>query len=154
MAEDKTKAGADRAGGCLCGAVRFTASPKGHEVGVCHCGMCRRWSAGPFLAMECVGSVRIDDTASLGIYRSSEWAERGFCRQCGTPLFYRLVGKDFCVVSAEAFDDKADFRLTSQIFIDEKPAYYDFANRTHNMTGAEVFAAFSASQANDGQAKG
>jgi hypothetical protein len=104
--------------------------------------------------MECNGVVQVEDATSLGIYRSSEWAERGFCRQCGTPLFYRLVGKDFYVVSAEAFDDKADFRLTSQIFIDEKPAYYDFANRTHNMTGAEVFAAFSASQANDGQAKG
>ena len=34
-------------------------------------------------------------------------------------------------------------RSTSQIFIDEKPAYYDFANKTKNMTGAEVFAAFA-----------
>ncbi len=43
-------------------------------------------------------------------------------------------------------------RSTSQIFIDEKPAYYDFANKTHNMTGAEVFAAFAPPDA--GQAKG
>ena len=40
----------------------------------------------------------------------------------------------------------ATSRSTSQIFIDEKPAYYDFANKTKNMTGAEVFAAFGASQ--------
>ena len=46
-------------------------------------------------------------------------------------------------VAAEAFDDRAGYTLASQIFIDEKPAYYDFANKTHNMTGAEVFAAFA-----------
>ena len=95
--------------------------------------------------------VKVEDPAQLGVYRSSEWAERCFCKQCGTPLFYRLVGKDFYAVSVEAFDDRGDFALTSQIFVDEKPPYYDFANKTKNMTGAEVFAAFGASQ---DQAKG
>ena len=60
--------------------------------------------------------------------------------------------RDSYYVSAEAFDDRAGYALTSQIFIDEKPAYYDFANKTHNMTGAEVFAAFAPPDA--GQAKG
>ena len=132
-----------RTGGCLCGAVRFTAVPEKSDFGVCHCGMCRRWSAGPFFALECGGTVEVDDASNLGIYRSSEWAERCFCKVCGTPLFYRLVGKDFYAVSAEAFDDRHELVMTSQIFIDEKPAYYDFANKTHNMTGAEVFAAFA-----------
>ena len=130
-------------GGCLCGAVRFTAAPRKREFGICHCSMCRKWAAGPFLAMECGNTVRFEDTASLGIYRSSEWAERGFCKRCGSVLFYRLLGKDFYAVSAEAFDDRAGFKLTSQIFIDEKPPYYDFANATKNMTGAEAFAAFA-----------
>jgi hypothetical protein len=154
MAEGKPTTGVSVSGGCLCGAVRFTAAPRDHDIGACHCNMCRRWTAGPFLALECGGTVKIDDASSLGIYRSSEWAERGFCKRCGTPLFYRLVGKDFYVVSAETFDDRSGFRLTSQIFIDEKPGYYDFANATKNMTGAEVFVAFAAAQAGDGQAKG
>jgi hypothetical protein len=54
-------------------------------------------------------------------------------------------------VSAEAFDDRNGYVFTSQIFIDEKPSYYEFANRTHNMTGAEVFAAFAPGAA--GQAR-
>ena len=108
--------------------------------------MCRKWSAGPFFAIECGATLKVEDPSQLGIYRSSDWAERCFCKQCGTPLFYRLVGKDFYAVSVEAFDDRGDFALTSQIFVDEKPAYYDFANKTKNMTGAEVFAAFGASQ--------
>ncbi|MPZ41418.1 MAG: GFA family protein [Rhizobiales bacterium] len=130
-------------GGCLCGAVRFSAAPAKREVGACHCGMCRRWSAGPFLVLDCERSLEIEDATNLGVYRSSEWAERCFCKQCGTPLFYRLVEKDFYAVSAEAFDDRDGYEFKSQIFIDEKPAYYDFANKTATMTGAEVFAAFA-----------
>jgi len=131
------------AGGCLCGAVRFTARPKSQDVGVCHCSMCRRWAAGPFFAVECVGPIQVADEANLGVYRSSEWAERCFCKRCGSVLFYRMVGKEFSAVSAEALDNRSGLRFASQIFTDEKPAYYDFANKTHNMTGAEVFAAFS-----------
>ena len=54
-------------------------------------------------------------------------------------------------MSVETFDDREGFTFTMQIFTDEKPAYYEFANKTKTMTGAEVFAAF-ASDAN--QAKG
>jgi hypothetical protein len=139
-------------GGCLCGAVRFTAAPRSQEIGVCHCGMCRKWSAGPFFAIDCGTTVTFEDTANLGVYRSSEWAERCFCKKCGTTLFYRLVGKDLYFASAEAFDDRSGMSLASQIFIDEKPSYYDFANKTDLVTGAEVFAAFA--PPDDGAAKG
>ncbi len=138
-------------GACLCGAVRFTATPKKREVGACHCSMCRRWTTGPFLGLECGSTLDVADKSQLGVYRSSAWAERAFCKQCGTPLYYRLVDKDFYFVSAEAFDDRGGFVLASQIFIDEKPAYYEFANKTHNMTGAEVFAAFAPSSQGQGQ---
>jgi len=130
-------------GACLCGAVRFTAAPKNREVGACHCSMCRRWSAGPFITIDCENTLKIDNTENLGVYRSSEWAERGFCKKCGSPLFYRLVGKDLYFASAEALDDRKDYVFAAQIFIDEKPEYYAFANHTQNMTGAEVFAAFA-----------
>jgi hypothetical protein len=130
-------------GGCLCGAVRFTAAPATRDVGACHCSMCRKWSAGPFMVLDCGDTLKVAAATSLGAYRSSEWAERCFCTQCGTPLFYRLVGKNWHFVSAEAFDDRKGYAFTSQIFIDEKPAYYDFANKTATMTGAEVFAAFA-----------
>jgi len=32
-----------------------------------------------------------------------------------------------------------------QVFVDEKPEYYDFANKTKDFTGAEIFAMFGAS---------
>jgi hypothetical protein len=141
---------AERAsGGCLCSSVRFTAALRERHFSACHCGMCRRWTAGPFLSLEC-RDVAIADPSHLGVYRSSAWAERGFCKQCGTSLFYRLVDRDFYAVSTEAFDNTGSFAFTSQIFIDEKPVYYDFANSTTIMTGPEVFAAFAADEAGKG----
>ena len=134
-------------GGCLCGAVRFTATPPNRDISACHCGMCRRWSAGPFLCLDGGTTLKVEDASQLGVYRSSEWAERCFCKKCGTPLFYRLIAQNTHFVSAEAFDDNSGYTFSSQIFIDEKPPYYDFANKTHNMTGAEVFAAFAPPEA-------
>ena len=141
-----TVATQDVTGGCLCGAVRFSAAAK-REIGACHCSMCRRWTAGPFLTVDCSDAFAVSDAASVELYRSSDWAERAFCKRCGSTLFYRLVGSNHHFVSAETLDDTSGFALTHQIFIDEKPAYYDFVNKTKNMTGAEVFAAFAASQA-------
>jgi hypothetical protein len=133
-------------GGCLCGAVRFTTVRQNRDVAACHCSMCRRWTAGPFLVVDCGTTFKVEDQSNLGTYRSSDWAERGFCKSCGTPLFYRLIAKDSYFVSAEALDDRNGYVLSNEIFIDEKPAYYEFANKTHKMTSAEVFAAFAPPQ--------
>jgi hypothetical protein len=40
------------------------------------------------------------------------------------------------------FQDGVAFEFKEQIFIDRKPSYYEFANRTLNLTEAEVFAKF------------
>lgn len=137
-------------GGCLCGAVRFTVEPGSREFGTCHCSMCRRWTAGLFLSVECEDRFEIEDNSSLGVYRSSEWADRGFCKKCGTPLFYRLVGPDHYAVSLEALDDRRGFAFASEIFIEDKPPYYDFANDTRRMTGAEALAGVAASEGKSG----
>jgi len=46
-------------------------------------------------------------------------------------------------MAAGIFADQDGLTFDHQVFIDEKPDYYDFANETHNMTGAEVFARFN-----------
>ncbi|HEX2842757.1 GFA family protein [Hyphomicrobium sp.] len=130
-------------GKCLCGAVTFAADVSTRDVDACHCSMCRRWSAGPYIGLSHNGPVTFTGAENIGAYKSSEWAERGFCKVCGSSLFYHLLGTEHYSFSANALDDQSGFSLTSQIFIDEKPAYYDFANDTPKLTGAEVFAAFA-----------
>ncbi|MCG6122324.1 MAG: GFA family protein [Microvirga sp.] len=130
-------------GSCLCGGVTLTLARSNREIGVCHCRMCRKWVGGPFFAVECEEAVEISGDELLGVYASSEWAERVFCRTCGSALFYRLKAGGMIAVSAGLFDT-ADLRVAQQIFIDEKPAYYELANDTPRLTGEEVFAAFAA----------
>ncbi|TBW58906.1 GFA family protein [Marinobacter halodurans] len=124
-------------GQCLCGAVTIETSRR-ERVDVCHCGMCRRWSGGPMLAVHCGPDVRITGLDSVTVYTSSDWAERGFCSRCGTHLFYKFKGSGQYAMPAGFFQAGADFAMGSQIFIDRKPGYYDFANQTPMLTETEV----------------
>lgn len=133
-------AGSALSGRCLCGAVTFTAAPEAMEMGVCHCSMCRRWAGGPFTAVSCGKSVEIDGESQLGVYTSSNWGERCFCKTCGSTLFWRMRDGTNTAVSAQAFDDPASFAFVEEVFIDEKPANYAFANDTKKLTGTEMFA--------------
>ncbi len=129
-------------GSCLCGAVAVSA-PDQTEVAACHCGMCRRWGGGPLLAVHCGHDVHISGTEQVTVFKSSEWAERGFCSRCGTHLFYRVVQGNEYIVPVGLFGDAMPFEFKEQIFTDHKPGYYEFANRTAQLTEAEVFAKYT-----------
>ncbi|MFC4728471.1 GFA family protein [Coralloluteibacterium thermophilus] len=131
-------------GRCLCGAVRLTATKAGRHVDACHCATCRRWSGGPLLALDCGTDVRIEGGEHVALYDSSEWAQRGFCARCGTHLFFRMREGGGYFVPVGLLEPAEGVRLASQIFVDSKPAYYNFAEATTMMTGAEVMAAFAA----------
>ncbi|MHA1164428.1 MAG: GFA family protein, partial [Alphaproteobacteria bacterium] len=113
------------------------------EVGACHCTMCLRWASGPFLELDCGDAVAFEGEENIVRYKSSDWAERGFCGTCGANLFYYLLPTGEYMMSAGAFDDQSGLKFTNQVFIDEKPDWYAFANETKNMTGAEVFALYA-----------
>ncbi len=130
-------------GACLCKAVTVTARTMSSQVGACHCSMCRTWTGGPLLAVDCGTDVSFAGTEHISVYESSEWAERGFCNVCGSHLFYRLKDSRQYIMPVGLFADGTGLVFDHQIFIDEKPGYYDFANETKKMTGAEVFAAFA-----------
>ena len=134
---------AELKGQCLCGAVAVTATHVGNSVGACHCDMCRRWSSGPFMAVDCGRDVSITGEESITVYDSSAWAERGFCKTCGSNLFYRLKESGQHIFAAGVFESTPELTFDHQVFIDEKPPYYSFAEKTSDMTGAEVFAKYA-----------
>ena len=138
------------AGGCLCGAVRFSVAGDPRAVVACHCTMCRRWSSGPYFAVECGRDVVLEGEPNIGVCASSDWAERGFCKLCGSNLFYRLRDSGDYQISAGSFDDPSDFTLDLQVFVDEQPPYCGLAQKSKMMTRAEVIAMF-APDAGDGE---
>ncbi len=130
-------------GSCLCGKVQITAATCHQHVHACHCSMCRKWGGGPALSVDCGTDVAFQGEEHIRVFSSSVWAERGFCTHCGSHLFYRLKETQQYIMPVGLFDDGSTFTLDQQIFIDEKPEWYTFANRTEDMTGAEVFAKYA-----------
>ena len=129
-------------GKCLCGAVSFEAKGVETHHHACHCAMCRRWSGGPLFAAP-VESVSFQGEEAIGVYESSTWAERAFCKACGSNLFYRVKQTGQHIISIGTFDDTEAFKLVGEIFIDQKPDGYNFAGDLPKKTEAEVFAMFS-----------
>lgn len=126
-------------GKCLCGAIAVTAETK-NESWVCHCSMCRRWAGGPLFTVSCGSNVQFSGKPT--IFRSSDWAERGFCAACGTHLFYHLLHNDEYILAAGLFQDQT-FQLTTEIYIEEKPDFYEFKNATHKLTGQQILDQFA-----------
>jgi len=82
-------------GGCLCGAVRY----EGGELwgaAYCHCRICQKSVGNAFSAFAQFprDSFRLTHGEPRW-YRSSELGERGFCAECGTPLFVRYLTAEF-----------------------------------------------------------
>jgi hypothetical protein len=130
---------------CLCKAVSIEVTQAKTDVDACHCASCRKWGGGPMLAIDCGTQVTLSPKDSVTVYDSSQWAQRGFCRHCGSHLFYRLKESQQYIMPVGLFDipETVDVGFHTQIFTDEKPDYYDFSNQTTMMTGEEVFAAFA-----------
>ncbi|MGI9232156.1 MAG: GFA family protein [Woeseiaceae bacterium] len=132
----------DRHGHCLCGAVKITATNTDNTIGACHCKMCRRWGGGPFMEIECGTNVSFEGDDNIAVYDSSDWAQRGFCKRCGTHLFYRFNANAHHGVPIGLFEDDDTLVFAHQVFVDEKPSYYEFSNETKDLTGPELIAKY------------
>jgi hypothetical protein len=74
-------------GGCLCGAVRFTATGPPKWVAWCHCQSCRKHSGDPvsvFAAYE--RTAYVVTKGEITKFNSSPRTQRGFCAKCGSTL--------------------------------------------------------------------
>ncbi|WP_300375571.1 GFA family protein [Henriciella sp.] len=133
-------------GKCHCGAVQYQGQGKPH-LHVCHCSDCLGWNGGPFIAAMFDKGITLQTADAVKWYESSEVADRGSCATCGTVLFYRGKGGEVSSVAAGTLSDQAGLPdIGEHIFIDEKPAYYDFKDDAPRLTGAEVIANFQDDQ--------
>lgn len=135
---------------CLCGANKFTLTNPSFHTDICHCTLCRKWSAGPMMTLafhiekgkKAEDYINFSHGPSLSMYKSSDWAYREFCNNCGTVLFWKDEANTFCSVNLYAYNSASELKIQTQIFIDEKPDHYSFAGNIPSMTGGEVFAMF------------
>jgi hypothetical protein len=140
-------------GQCMCGAVTVTATPARDALGACHCDQCRRWTSSMLVTFQAE-----EGYAALGpvkTFTSSDWAERAFCADCGSALWYRLTlpgdmhGQT--QMAAGLFENGAGSPLKLELYVDKKPDGYAFAGERKQMTKAEVEAMYAPSEEGDSQ---
>ncbi|MCV0398106.1 MAG: GFA family protein [Rhizobiaceae bacterium] len=112
-------------GHCLCGAVTFETTGPLRGVVYCHCSQCRR-QTGHFYAATNVAldRIAISGADELTWYAASDDARRGFCRTCGSALFWQRNGDDHVSVMAGAFDLPSGLAAERHIFTADKGDYY------------------------------
>ncbi|CAA0109127.1 Glutathione-dependent formaldehyde-activating enzyme [BD1-7 clade bacterium] len=129
---------------CLCGCVKISVEQVNPKFTVCHCDDCRAWGGAPFFAVQCGTDVVIEGDSNVKVYESSAWADRGFCSECGTHLFFRFKKSREYNMPVGLFHNLEGLEMNMQYFSDRRPTYYCFSNKTKEMTSDEIFAHFAA----------
>ncbi len=127
---------------CLCGKVTIHAELQDRNYSVCHCSSCQTWSGGPLLMAYCGSDVEFEGAEFIREYKSSDWATRAFCTECGTHLFSRFIADDSYNVPVGLLSNEAQLEMGIQYFIDQKPSHYCFSNQTKTMTKEQLLAHF------------
>lgn len=122
----------------MCGAVKYRATLKG-SFSTCYCKMCQRWSAGAYMGAPTSHFELVHGQEALKVVQSSDWAERAFCSECGSNIYYfsPKYGNNK-TVSLGSLSEPNALTLANQYFIDKKPAGFTLAEESKKLTTAEI----------------
>jgi hypothetical protein len=112
---------AEHSGRCQCGAVSYRVKGNMRDVVVCHCGQCRRnhgYAPGYTAARK--AELTVQGEENVAWYRSSEEARRGFCRTCGSSLFWASDGKDTVSITAGSLNPPTGLTTVLHIMTADK----------------------------------
>lgn len=102
-------------GGCQCGAVRYRVATELGNPHLCHCRMCQKAAGNYFMPLAGAPRGKIVVTrGEPGWFQSSDVVRRGFCRDCGTPLFFDPVDDDRMLVVLGSLDDPSRYSPASE----------------------------------------
>jgi hypothetical protein len=139
-------------GGCQCGAIRFRTTELFGNAHICHCRMCQKAVGNYFAALVGTPKAKLAWTRGLPArFSSSQSVERGFCAQCGTPLFYDNVHSPDIGIMIGAFDQPAAIKPISQDSIESRMPWFHEIIAVHEsgtseeLDGPERVAAVAAS---------
>jgi hypothetical protein len=127
-------------GGCQCGAVRYRISAPFENPHICHCRMCQKAFGNYFAAL--VGTKKTGLTWTRGepaFFRSSEIVQRGFCRDCGTPLTFAYDNSHRIAVSIGSLDHPEQVMPERQYGIEGRlPAFFHLQDLPGSRTEDDV----------------
>ena len=114
-------------GRCMCGAVSFAITAPFRPIKVCHCRQCARWT-GHAVYATAVAPERFVLTGGedeLAWYRASHEASRGFCRTCGSSLFWKPDSGTHISILSGTIDPPTGLHIDQHIYVGDKSDYYE-----------------------------
>lgn len=116
-------------GKCDCGKVSFEVADVRESVTICHCSQCRRTSGHLWASTKArFSTLMFSMDEGLEWYHSSEFAKRGFCRFCGSSLFYKMNDEEGVGIAAGCLDKPTNIHIGKHIFVKDKGDYYSIAD--------------------------
>ena len=115
-----------KTGSCLCGQIAFEITGPMRPVLACHCSQCRKQSS-HYAAFTACEDEHLKFTAqeTLVWYRATDTAGRGFCKACGSWLFWKGDGKSYTSIAAGSIDGTTDLKIDGHIYCADKGDYYE-----------------------------
>ena len=93
-------------GGCLCGAVRWTADGPPRRVTHCHCPSCRKATGAVVATFATFERKQVVWGGTPARYGSGDIAWREFCPKCGTSLSFNYKpSAERIFIALGSFDD-------------------------------------------------
>lgn len=117
-------------GGCLCGSIRYRSTTAPVRGVICHCAMCRRHSGAPVLSFV---HFPVADFTWIGgqptRFRSSEYAERGFCPKCGSTLsMHEQVLADRVQIAVGSLDEPDRVRIDDHVWTEDSISWFEVSD--------------------------
>jgi hypothetical protein len=111
------------AGGCLCGAVRYTADADSTSAPVCHCRDCQQFSGSAFAVLVLVAREKLTINGTLKTFNSTGCSGNPvlchFCQECGSSIAEETGSRPgFVVLNVGTFDNPAVAKPSREIFRD------------------------------------
>lgn len=113
-------------GECGCGSVVFTVKSPVSNVTWCHCSKCQRFHGGPGpYASAPRGALSFQRRDGLAWWDASPTTQRGFCRQCGSSLFFSDSNEATIAICPGALTSPTGLKSDAHIYLASKPDWYD-----------------------------
>lgn len=116
-----------RAGGCLCGDVRYEVRGLPFRTSVCHCAYCQKRTGAGFGILPFFRRDQVRQTQGrLSFYRhisdeSGRWLDHGFCPRCGTGVTLEVeAAPERIGLAGGSFDDPGWFKVDRHIWTTSK----------------------------------
>lgn len=111
-------------GRCLCGAVRYRVSGPLRGVINCYCTQCQRaHGTGAAYTQASNANLHVTKDGGLKWFRSSDGVRRGFCRTCGSNLFWYPVDGTHTSISAGTLTQPTHLPVIGHIYVAGLPSH-------------------------------